>query len=85
MSFTTQSSTAIGWANFLWDYLGGYAHIGSAIDGHLRSAIADAINGTNGAVPGGTIYFPPLTGGHNYILTGTITVSGPGQKRRASR
>ena len=61
----------------LWDYLGGYAHIGSAIDGHLRSAIADAINGTNGAVPGGTIYFPPLTGG--------ITTSLPVRSRSAGR
>ena len=75
MSFTTQSSTAIGWANFLWDYAGGYP-VPNPIDADLIRALNDAQNGTNGAVPGGTIYFPPLTGGFNYSITGTHTITG---------
>ena len=76
MSFTTQSSTAIGWANFLLDYVGGYHNLGIPIDGALTSAIADAVNGTHGAVPGGTIYFPPLTGNNKYTITGLHTITG---------
>ncbi len=64
MSISTPSSTALGWANFLYDYLGGSYPGGATdfVDGPLESALNDAQNGLNGAVIGGTIYFPPLSG-----------------------
>jgi hypothetical protein len=76
MSFSTPSSTALGWANFVYDYLGGHPPTGF-VDEALDNALNDDQNGLGGAVVGGTIYFPPLSGsGINYQLSGTHTITG---------
>jgi hypothetical protein len=77
MSFSTPSSTALGWGNFLTDYLSGIPPAaGTFVDTHLNQALEDAQNGTGGAVIGGTIYFPPLSGTFTYPISGTHTITG---------
>ena len=75
MGISTPSSTALGWANFLYDYLSG-SYPSGAVDGALEDALNDAQNGLNGAVVGGTIYFPPLSGNNPYPISGTHTITG---------
>jgi len=74
MSFQTPSSTALGWGNFLTDYLGGSVPTG-VLDTYLQRALSDAQNGTNGAVQGGTIYFPPI-GPNAYLFSQTFMITG---------
>jgi len=56
---------------------------GSDFDSALTSALLDAQNGTGGAVPGGTIYFPPLSGTPytffaSHSITGACALIGTG-------
>jgi hypothetical protein len=78
VSFSTQSSTALGWANFLYDFLDGvYPGPTDFVDTQLDAALNAAQNGLSGLPVGGTIYFPPLSGSGNfYPLSGTHTITG---------
>jgi len=71
---TDPTSVSLGWANFNTDYL---ASNPTNADAALTQALSDAQNGTSGAVPGGTIYFPPPSGrGHVYNFSQSHVITG---------